>query len=111
MRQREVKQSHDTRGPDPWIWSAVGRQDLIYGRALSGHAGTYRGGMGSALTGGRNFSGDCGPLQNFRRGRFVGASHTVRGSINAMQAFPSTASPAGAALNPNLNSILANGSY
>lgn len=111
MKGRQVTQSHTVRAPDPWIWSAVGRQDLIYGRALAGYNGRYRGGLGTVLTGGRYFSGDGGPLQNFARGRFVGASSTMRGSINAMQALPSTRSVAGAALNPNLTSMLNNGTY
>jgi hypothetical protein len=111
MQGRQVTQPHTVRAADPWVWAAIGRQDLIYGRTLAGHNGAYRGGLGTVLTGGRHFSGDGGPLQNFRRGRFMGSSTTTRGSINALQALPSTRSVAGAALNPNLSSMLANGSY
>lgn len=111
MRGRQVTQSHTVRAADPWVWAMFGRQDLIYGRALAGHNGAYRGGLGTVLTGGRYFSGDGGPLQNFTRGRFMGASTTVRGSINAKQALPSTRSVGGAALNPNLSAMLTNGSY
>jgi hypothetical protein len=67
-----------TIGPSvvaPYWRDHQGAADVIYGRAMDGHTGwRFRadGGQWAA-----KFSGDCGPLQNFRRGRFAGATPSI----------------------------------
>lgn len=96
---------HHVRGANGETIDMIRRLDWAYGRGLSGHAGVYRGGVEAGL--GSKFNGDGGPLMHFARFTGVGATPSLKGTLNGQgQALPSTVQVA--ALNPVLATILRN---
>ncbi|HLY84814.1 MAG TPA: hypothetical protein VKQ71_17650 [Acidimicrobiales bacterium] len=107
MVANDTREPHTVRGPDPRAWNYVAGLDVGYGWALAGHNGAYRGGEGPKLTGGRHFSGDLGPLQRFARGLQGSVTGTLGSLVEGR--LPATSTTRG--LNPNLQTLLANGGY
>lgn len=77
------------RGAHPIAIATAAAVDLNAGRGMTGQTGHVR--IGEKST--RKFSGELGPLQNFRGARIVGASLNQRSAMNAQQALPNTHTP------------------
>jgi hypothetical protein len=83
----------------PYWRSAMAAQDTVYGATLGSPAnGNRRAVIGEPSSWTMKYSGDCGPLQNFARGRFVGASQNLR--YPPATVLPGTKAPLGGL--PNL---------
>lgn len=94
------------RGAEPVGSEEIGAIDQNYGLSLAG-VGTGHVPIGMPAVGVNKFSGECGPVQNFGRGRFMGAAASWKGSLNEEQS-PGNPGPSTLA-NPVLRSMLTNG--
>lgn len=105
--QTQEVQKHVLRGPEPIGLATEESIDSAYGLSMAGAAGPMtRIGMPTPYGVGR-FMGDCGPLQNFGKGRFAGASPTWTGSLNEAQ-LPGNPTKTSTA-NPVLRAMVTNG--
>lgn len=103
--RNETVAPHVVRGPDPRAWQYVAALDCHHAWSMEGHNGAYIGGSGPMMTGGRVYSGDLGPVQNFARA-LQGATTSTLGSLVEAR-LPATSTTRG--VNPNLATILSNG--
>lgn len=95
------------RGPEPIGTGTESAIDMLYGLGMDGAAGSHIPiGMPSASAGVNRFSGDCGPIQAFGRGRFMGATPSIGRSLYASQS-PGLPGPSSLA-NPVLLAMMNN---
>lgn len=101
---------HVVRGPEPIGSDTESGLDAVWGLGMAGAAGSHIPiGMPSGTCNVNRFSGDGGPIQNFGRGRFMGATPSIKRSLYEEQTGVGQAGVSSTA-NPVLRAMLVNGS-